>query len=101
MACGGADKGLDPGQRDRVTDKREHLERGAEARRRERLGQRHNGGLDGRVVHLGQHIDIAEVESMAGIYNGPEALMAVYQWRVTRRTGHHALDFPYPNCILR
>ena len=49
----------------------------------------------------GQHIDIAEVESMAGIYNGPEALMAVYQWRVTRRTGHHALDFPYPNCILR
>ena len=54
---------------------------------------------DGR--HGGQHIDIAEVESMAGIYNGPEALMAVYQWRVTRRTGHHALDFPYPNCILR
>ena len=49
----------------------------------------------------GQHIDIAEVEAMAGIYNGPEALMAVYQWRVTRRTGHHALDFPYPNCILR
>ena len=49
----------------------------------------------------GQHIDIAEVESMAGIYNGPEALMAVYQWRMTRRTGHHALDFPYPNCILR
>ena len=49
----------------------------------------------------GQHIDIAEVESMAGIYNGPEALMAVYQWRITRRTGHHALDFPYPNCILR
>ena len=38
---------------------------------------------------------------MAGIYNGPEALMAVYQWRMTRRTGHHALDFPYPNCILR
>ena len=50
---------------------------------------------------LGQHIDIAEIESMAGLYNGPEALMAVYQWRVTRRTGHHALDFPYPNCILR
>ena len=49
----------------------------------------------------GQHIDIAEVESMAGIYTGPEALMAVYQWRVTRRTGHHAMDFPYPNCILR
>ncbi len=49
----------------------------------------------------GQHIDIAEVESMAGIYNGPEALMAVYEWRMTRRTGHHALDFPYPNCILR
>ncbi len=49
----------------------------------------------------GQHIDIAEAETMAGIYNGPEALMAVYQWRVTRRTGHHALDFPYPNCILR
>ena len=50
---------------------------------------------------VGQHIDIAEVEAMAGIYNGPEALMAVYQWRITRRTGHHALDFPYPNCILR
>ena len=49
----------------------------------------------------GQHIDIAEIESMAGLYNGPEALMAVYQWRVTRRTGHHALDFPYPNCILQ
>ena len=49
----------------------------------------------------GQHIDIAEIEAMAGIYNGPEALMAVYQWRVTRRTGHHAMDFPYPNCILR
>ena len=49
----------------------------------------------------GQHIDIAEIEAMAGVYNGPEALMAVYQWRVTRRTGHHALDFPYPNCILR
>ncbi|MGH8059141.1 MAG: CaiB/BaiF CoA transferase family protein, partial [Candidatus Entotheonellia bacterium] len=49
----------------------------------------------------GQHIDIAEVESMAGVYNGSEALMAVYQWRMTRRTGHHALDFPYPNCILR
>ena len=49
----------------------------------------------------GQHIDIAEVESLAGIYNGPEAMMAVYQWRVTRRTGHHALDFPYPNCVLR
>jgi len=52
-------------------------------------------------VGAGQHIDIAEVESMAGVYNGPEALMAVYQWRMTRRTGHHALDFPYPNCILR
>ena len=49
----------------------------------------------------GQHIDIAEVETMAGVYNGPEALMAVYQWRMTRRTGHHSLDFPYPNCILR
>ena len=49
----------------------------------------------------GQHVDIAEIETMAGLYNGPEALMAVYQWRVTRRTGHHALDFPYPNCILR
>ena len=58
-----------------------------------------NASNDGR--RGGQHIDIAEVESMAGIYNGPEALMAVYQWRVTRRTGHHALDFPYPNCILR
>ena len=52
-------------------------------------------------AHPGQHIDIAEIETMAGLYNGPEALMAVYQWRVTRRTGHHALDFPYPNCILR
>ena len=57
--------------------------------------------LLGRDVHGGQHIDIAEAETMAGLYNGPEALMAVYQWRVTRRTGHHALDFPYPNCILR
>ena len=53
------------------------------------------------ATRLGQHIDIAEIESMAGLYNGSEALMAVYQWRVTRRTGHHALDFPYPNCILR
>src|SRR5919108_472614 len=52
-------------------------------------------------VGSGQHIDIAEVETMAGVYNGPEALMAVYQWRMTRRTGHHALDFPYPNCVLR
>ena len=60
------------------------------------LAKDDNGG-----TRAGQHIDIAEVESMAGIYNGPEALMAVYQWRVTRRTGHHALDFPYPNCILR
>jgi CoA:oxalate CoA-transferase len=50
---------------------------------------------------VGQHIDISEAETMSGVYNGPEALMAVYQWRVTRRTGHHALDFPYPNCILR
>lgn len=49
----------------------------------------------------GQHIDIAEVETMAGIYNGPEALMAVYEWRATKRTGHHAMDFPYPNCIMR
>ena len=57
--------------------------------------------MDGDGNPSGQHIDIAEAESMAGIYNGPEALMAVYQWRVTRRTGHHALDFPYPNCILR
>ena len=54
-----------------------------------------------RAAHGGQHIDLAEAETMAGLYNGPEALMAVYQWRVTRRTGHHALDFPYPNCILR
>ena len=54
-----------------------------------------------RDAHGGQHVDIAEAETMAGLYNGPEALMAVYQWRVTRRTGHHALDFPYPNCILR
>ena len=38
---------------------------------------------------------------MAGVYNGSEALMAVYQWRATMRTGHHAMDFPYPNCILR
>ena len=58
------------------------------------LAQASDGG------RRGQHIDIAEVESMAGIYSGPEALMAVYQWRVTRRTGHHAMDFPYPNCIL-
>ena len=50
---------------------------------------------------LGQHVDIAEVEAIAGVYNGPEALMAVYQWRATRRTGHHAMDFPYPNCIMR
>ena len=57
--------------------------------------------LLGRESHGGQHIDIAEAETMAGLYNGPEALMAVYEWRVTRRTGHHALDFPYPNCILR
>lgn len=49
----------------------------------------------------GQLIDISEAEVVAGAYNGPEALMAVYQWRETRRTGHHALDFPYPNCILR
>ena len=55
----------------------------------------------GRERYGGQHIDIAEAETMAGLYNGPEALMAMYQWRVTRRTGHHALDFPYPNCILR
>ena len=54
-----------------------------------------------RDTYGGQHIDIAEAETMAGLYNGPEALMAVYEWRVTRRTGHHALDFPYPNCILR
>ena len=60
---------------------------------------RENGGPSANSA--GQHIDIAEIESMAGLYNGPEALMAVYQWRVTRRTGHHALDFPYPNCILR
>ena len=49
----------------------------------------------------GQHIDVSEMETMAGVYTGPEALMAVYQWRVTSRTGHHAMDFPYPNCILR
>ena len=60
---------------------------------------REDGGPSASSV--GQHIDIAEIETMAGLYNGPEALMAVYQWRVTRRTGHHALDFPYPNCILR
>lgn len=59
------------------------------------------GGGEIPPDRLGQHIDIAEIETMAGLYNGPEALMAVYQWRVTRRTGHHALDFPYPNCILR
>lgn len=57
--------------------------------------------LLGWDTHGGQHIDIAEAETMAGLYNGPEALMAVYEWRVTRRTGRHALDFPYPNCILR
>lgn len=57
--------------------------------------------LLGRDTYGGQHIDIAEAETMAGLYNGPEALMAVYEWRVTRRTGRHALDFPYPNCILR
>ena len=57
--------------------------------------------LLGRDTHGGQHIDIAEAETMAGLYNGPEALMAVYEWRVTQRTGRHALDFPYPNCILR
>ncbi len=34
----------------------------------------------------GQHIDIAEVETMAGVYNGPEALMAVYEWRATSIT---------------
>ena len=60
---------------------------------------RDDGGLSSESA--GQHVDIAEIETMAGLYNGPEALMAVYQWRVTRRTGHHALDFPYPNCILR
>ncbi|MDP6550152.1 MAG: CoA transferase [Dehalococcoidia bacterium] len=61
------------------------------------------GGVGGISSNTGegQHIDIAEVETLAGIYNGPEALMAVYQWRMTQRTGHHALDFPYPNCILR
>jgi crotonobetainyl-CoA:carnitine CoA-transferase CaiB-like acyl-CoA transferase len=59
------------------------------------------GTSSGHGPGAGQHIDIAEVETMAGIYNGPEALMAVYQWRITRRTGHHSLDFPYPNCILR
>lgn len=53
------------------------------------------------LAGVGQQIDIAEVETMAGVYNGPEALMAVYQWRETRRTGHHAMDFPYPNCIMR
>ena len=58
-------------------------------------------GADDAGEWEGQQIDIAEIETMAGLYNGPEALMAVYQWRVTRRTGHHALDFPYPNCILR
>ena len=62
------------------------------------------GGISPRTAPqpgTGLHIDIAEVETMAGIYNGSEALMAIYQWRETRRTGHHALDFPYPNCILR
>ena len=58
---------------------------------------RQNSPSEGR---LGQHVDIAEVEAIAGVYNGPEALMAVYQWRASRRTGHHAMDFPYPNCIM-
>ena len=44
----------------------------------------------------GQHIDIAEIESMAGLYNGPEALMAVYQWRVTRRTRAPRTGLPVP-----
>ena len=56
---------------------------------------------DGSALGEGQHVDIAEVETMSGVYNGPEALMAVYQWRMTKRTGHHSMDFPYPNCILR
>jgi crotonobetainyl-CoA:carnitine CoA-transferase CaiB-like acyl-CoA transferase len=64
------------------------------------VGARHASPLP-TGFGAGQHIDISEAEAMAGIYNGPEALMAVYQWRLTRRTGHHALDFPYPNCILR
>ena len=64
------------------------------------IDKRGDGGLSANHGQ-GQHIDIAEVETMAGVYNGPEALMAVYQWRATRRTGHHALDFPYPNCIMR
>ena len=59
-----------------------------------------SGGIS-PMAGPGQHIDIAEVETMAGIYNGPEALMAVYDYRETRRTGHHTIDFPYPNCILR
>ena len=65
------------------------------------LLSRPDPGADDAGEWPGQQIDIAEIETMAGLYNGPEALMAVYQWRVTRRTGHHALDFPYPNCILR
>ena len=44
--------------------------------------------LLGRDAHGGQHIDIAEAETMAGLYNGPEALMAVYQW--ARHPPHRA-----------
>ena len=44
----------------------------------------------------GQHIDIAEVETMSGVYNGPEALMAVYEWRMTRRTGLSLPGLPLP-----
>jgi crotonobetainyl-CoA:carnitine CoA-transferase CaiB-like acyl-CoA transferase len=65
------------------------------------LAREHPSASSGQGWGEGQHIDIAEAEAIAGVYNGPEALMAVYQWRLTRRTGHHALDFPYPNCILR
>jgi CoA:oxalate CoA-transferase len=48
----------------------------------------------------GQHIDISEAESWAGVHLGQEVLMSIFQWRVPQRTGNHAVDFPYPNCIL-
>ena len=49
---------------------------------------------------FGQSIDLAEAETLGSIYTGPEALMYIFQWRWTQRTGRRSLDFPYPNCIL-
>lgn len=49
----------------------------------------------------GQLVDVSEAECLASVFTGPEILMWMYQWRITRRTGHHARDFPYPNCSLR